>query len=319
MDPAPFLRGGLAGGRIAEEFRAKLPHDTWHTAAIPAGMRLELASRAEAVVLVIETATRNPLAAPTMPDSVSVWCEDERVALLPVSESGGAVTVPLRPDGKTYIVHLPEALGARPTALVPLGGGITPAAQGPRWLAYGDSITQGWSASDPGLTYPAVVARGLALDVWNLGFAGAARGEIAVAQQIAMLEADIISLAFGTNNWTTIPTGPAHLAGILADFVAVVRSGQPRTPILVVGPIVRPEAEQTPNPIGATLATLRAALSAEANRLASADPALAFVDGGRMVTPAQLTDGIHPDDEGHRAMAESVGPALAGLLAAASG
>jgi lysophospholipase L1-like esterase len=319
LDPAAFLRGGPAdpgAGRLAEQFRAKLPYDTWDTSVVPAGVRLELVSHAEALVLVLATAERHAMAAPTMPDAVSVWRDGERVATVPVAPGGGAVTVPLSPDGATYTLHLPEALRPRVTALVPLGGGVVPAERGLRWIAYGDSITQGWSATDPGLTYPSIAARRLGLDVWNLGFAGSARGETVVAQQIAELEADVISLAFGTNNWSAIPTGPVHLAGLLADFVAVIRGGHPGTPIVVLSPIVRPSAEQALNPVGATLVQLRDALAAEARRLAAADPALVFLDGAELVAPEQLADGIHPDDDGHRAMADALAPALAALLGA---
>jgi lysophospholipase L1-like esterase len=316
LDPGPFVRGGLPGSRLAEPYRAKLPHDTWDTARIPAGVRLELISHADAAVLVLATGERHALAAPTMPNAVSVWCGDERLATVPVPESGGAVTVPLRPGGATHVVYLPEVLGARVTAIVPLGGEIAPGPPAPRWLAYGDSITQGWSAPDAGATYPALTARRLGLDVWNLGFAGSARGETVVAQQLAELPADVVSIAFGTNNWSAIPTGPAHLAGLLGDFVAVVRSGHPEVPIVVLTPILRPDAEHTPNLVGATLVELRAALSAEAQRLATADPALRVLEGLPLITAAQLADGIHPDAAGHQAMADALAPVLVEVRAA---
>ncbi|MEU7811696.1 GDSL-type esterase/lipase family protein [Pseudonocardia sp. NPDC049154] len=315
--PLPFLRGGPAdgatGSRLTEALRSKLPHDTWDTAQVPAGLRLELVSHAEAVVLGLRTGERHVLAAPTMADAVTVWRGAERLAAVPVAKGDTAVVVPLRADGERHTLHLPEALRAYPVSLVPVGGTIAAAPAQPRWLAYGDSITQGWSATDPGLTYPAVTARRLGLDVWNLGFAGAARGEIGAALQIAGLEADLITLAFGTNNWSALPTGPAHLAGLLSDFVAVVRSGHPETPVAVLSPILRPEAEDTANVVGATLAELRAAFEAEARRLAAADPLLRLVEGLPLVAEGRLADGIHPDDDGHRAMADALTPVLAEL------
>jgi lysophospholipase L1-like esterase len=315
--PLPFLRGGPAdgasGSRLGEVMRPKLPHDTWDTAQVPAGLRLELVSHAEAVVLVLQTGPRHVMAAPTMADAVTVWSGEERVAAVPFAESDTTAVVPLRADGGQYVLHLPEALRAHPLSLVPVGGSIEPAPAQPRWLAYGDSITQGWSATDPGLTYPAITARRLGLDVWNLGFAGAARGEIGAALQLAELDADLITFAFSTNNWSALPTGPVHLAGLLADFLAVVRSGHPDTPIAVLSPILRPQAEQTTNLVGATLVELRSAFEAEARRLAAADPLLRLVEGLPLVPEGQLADGIHPDDDGHRAMADALTPVLAEL------
>ena len=46
------------------------------------------------------------------------------------------------------------------------------------------------------------------LDVVNLGYAGSAHGEIASAEQIAKLDADVISISHGTNCWTRVPFSP---------------------------------------------------------------------------------------------------------------
>ncbi len=43
------------------------------------------------------------------------------------------------------------------------------------------------------------------METVNLGFAGSARGEIVLAQQIAALDANVITVAYGTNCWATLP------------------------------------------------------------------------------------------------------------------
>jgi lysophospholipase L1-like esterase len=209
----------------------------------------------------------------------------------------------------------------RPTllGLRALGGALAPAAQGPRWLCYGDSIAEGWKASAPAWAWPALAGRRHALDVVNLGYAGAARGEIVSAEEIAALRADVITIAHGTNCWMRTPHGEAHFAEGLRAFLAVVREGHPQTPIIALSPILRLDAEEQPNRLGATLADLRRAFERVVqDRIASGDDRLALVPGRALVPPARLPDGIHPDDAGHALLANAIGPLLCAQLAAAS-
>lgn len=209
------------------------------------------------------------------------------------------------PDG-VYAVHLPEALRPALRAVRPIGGGtLDPVPSRPRWLVYGDSVAEGWSASRPHLTWPALAGRDLGVDTVNLGYAGAARGELASAEQLASLGADLITVAFGTNCWSRTP----HAAGLLYEttraFLTLVRRGHPKTPLLVVSPVLRPDAESTPNALGATLGELRAAME-RAARSAGA----ALLPGSGLLSPGHLVDGVHPGDAGHRVIADEVASAL---------
>src|SRR4029453_14144581 len=100
------------------------------------------------------------------------------------------------------IVYLPEGMRPVVTAIRAIGGEIAPAPPQRRWLCYGDSIAEGWCAAGPAGAWPARVGRDCVLDVINLGYAGGARGELASAEEIARLRADVISIAHGTNCWT---------------------------------------------------------------------------------------------------------------------
>lgn len=270
MDPAPFIRGAaFPGTRTVPYPRAKpddrLPRDTWGMASIPAGVRLEFTGQGARIKL--EGAGQDEL----------VWCEA---------------------DDRT-IVYLPAKAGVR---VLSVTGHVEPAPVQPRWLAYGDSITEGWITSSPAAAWPAVVGRALSLDVFNMGYAGAARGEIASAEHIAELDAAVITIAHGTNCWTRTPHTAAMVAEGLRAFINVVRQGHPGTPILVISPIVRPDAEATPNRLGATLSDLRAAIETVAKYRSD----VALLQARDTVSPEQLPDGIHPGDEGHFAMASAV-------------
>jgi lysophospholipase L1-like esterase len=102
-------------------------------------------------------------------------------------------------------------------------------------------------------------------------------------------------------------------AGLHA-FLDVVREGHPDTPILVASPVVRPDAETTPNRLGATLADLRLVMEEVARERMESDRRLALIPGGELIDATMLGDGLHPNDEGHAKMAAALGPVLRQLV-----
>jgi lysophospholipase L1-like esterase len=212
-------------------------------------------------------------------------------------------------------VYLPEGMRPSVLALRALGGEIVPAPREPRWLCYGDSIAEGWCASEPAGAWPHVAARQQGLDVVNLGYAGAARGELASAEELAQLPADVISIAHGTNCWTRTPHSSELFAAGLRAFLALVRAGHPHTPVVAISPILRADAESAPNQLGATLAELRVAFERTIEAACSAgDEALDLVRGLPLLPRERLPDGIHPDDDGHAQLARAIGPVLRAAL-----
>lgn len=324
---ADFVRGSLTAGvpstafsRLPNPADARLPRDIVDAAVIPAGLRLELVGDAQRIRIRYRARAPHPMHPPTMADCFAAWSANSAavrvpVRAAPVAEASVEVVLPQRDQSEPVLIYLPERLLPEIVDLEACDGSIEPAARRPRWLVYGDSITQGWSVSEPAAAWPAVVARGLRLDVCNLGFAGAARGEAAVAEQISQCRADLITLAFGTNCWTKVPASAAGLRETVATFIDILRDGNPAAPILVITPIVRPSAESTPNRLGADLRSLRNAVAdAVRSRQSVGDHLLELTDAASMVSPADLTDGIHPGDEGHLALAKAATTALTRLL-----
>jgi lysophospholipase L1-like esterase len=276
----------------------RLPVDIGTAARVPATVRLEITGDAETVEVEYHTAR---LPQGPQGTTFSVWCGHERLANVKAAVGAGSVRLPLG-DGVTT-VYLPEAMSPTVTAV---NGDVEPAAPRPRWLAYGDSVTEGWGASAPALSWLATAGRELDLDVVNFGYAAAGRGELAVAEMIAGVPADVISLAFGTNCWSRIPFDPGLLAATFRSFVAVLRQGHPHVPFVVASPIVRPDAEDTPNRLGATLRDLRQVIEDTAAELSETDPLLHLVRGGKLLRPEHLSDGIHPNDAGHALLATAI-------------
>ena len=85
----------------------------------------------------------------------------------------------------------------------------------------------------------------------------------------------------------------------------------PTTPIVVVSPVLRPDAEDTTNKLGATLSDIRHAIeSVTRERIVAGDATLSLVAGAGMINAEHLADGIHPGDEGHKRIAAAVAKAL---------
>ncbi|MGA5196825.1 GDSL-type esterase/lipase family protein [Streptomyces exfoliatus] len=320
LDPAPFLRGTawLDGGRAVRADPAdleRLPRDIAERAALPIGVRL--AFTAAPGTRAVELRYRAAVPEPDDPwaglrHCFALWSGTRLVGetcVAPAAE--GTVSLPLPPGGGVFAVHLPEGQSPVPLALRAVGGALSPAPALPRWLVHGDSITEGWWSTRPAHSWPATAGRLLGLDPVNLGYAGGARGELPLAEQLARLPGEVITLAFGTNCWSRVPATADWLYATVRAFVGLVRLGHPRTPLLVVSPVLRPEAEHTRNALGATLTELRRAMERAARDLAAeGDDRLLLLPGRPLLAPEHLADGLHPNDAGHARIAAAVEGAL---------
>lgn len=327
-DPSQFLRGVLptvswsAGSRLPAAATAKLTIDTVRAARVPAGVHLAFTGTARAIDIDAGVGERTSVPVPTLPDAFVARVPGGRPVVVPVPADGGVVRVPLpgRDPDAVVRLYLPEAVEVQVNGLAAVDGDIVPAPRGPLWVVYGDSISQGWSVTEPGLAWPSLVANELGLDLVNLGFGGAARGELLVADAIGVSGAEAVAVAWGTNAWKSLPTDVTVIAGTMRLFLTVLRQGLPDVPVVVVSPIVRPDGEDTPNRFGATHHDLRAALEESVLRFVAdtGDTRLTLVPGRDLVQAAQLVDGIHPGDDGQRSLAVGVAPHVAAGLSLAT-
>jgi lysophospholipase L1-like esterase len=291
---------------------ARLPADTRAQAALPVGVRLEFAGEAEAVEIAYCTATADlGHRGASAGTAFALYRGAHLVCEAPAVLGAGTVRLAAGAGPARGIVHLPEGMRPVIAAIRAIGGEIAPAPPQRRWLCYGDSIAEGWMAAGPAGAWPARVGREWELDVINLGYAGAARGELASAEEIARLPADVISIAHGTNCWTRIPHDASMFRAGLAAFLAIVRQQHPALPIVAVSPVLRADAEETCNRLGATLADLRAAFEdAVRERIRAGDARLTLVPGLPLLPAERFADGVHPDDLGHAQLAAALGPII---------
>ncbi|MSP79218.1 MAG: hypothetical protein EXR67_06700 [Dehalococcoidia bacterium] len=326
-------------------FQPAVPFDMWSQSLTSAGARLEFRTPARevairlryvelrggaspAAALVGDMPVRAPVPGPPQPPrmataTVSIWRDSERIGQFNPNGKPGdhEIRFALPPSPAAYTVYLPF------NAVVQVGGisadGLQPIPETRRrLLAFGDSITHGFHATDPGATYPAIIARTLGLDHYNLGFGGCGRAEPVSAESLTDHAADVITLHFGTNVMPRPWYDQEAWNEAFRMFIKIVRVDHATTPILMVTPMYRTQNERLhelkPNRMGMTLPMLRAGTESVVKSLrAAGDTNLHLLHGTELIGSTNidlLDDGLHPTDEGMEQMAEVIGARVGELL-----
>ena len=171
---------------------------------------------------------------------------------------------------------------------------------------YGSSITQGVSASRPGLAYNSLVCRRLNADFVNLGFAGAAKAEEPMVDYLASLDMCFFVLDYDHN-----APSPEYLRETHYTVYKRVRETHPDIPILLLSRpgfntynakgILRTNASIDRRDV--IIDTFRAARE-------EGDKLVWYIDGESFFSGPDececTLDGIHPNDIGMLKMADSV-------------
>jgi lysophospholipase L1-like esterase len=172
-----------------------------------------------------------------------------------------------------------------------------PTRPAPRYVAYGDSITQGYFASGTVRTYPDQVARKKHWSVVNMGFGG----ETTVPSDgtaVGKLNGAIVTVAIGVNDWGQ----SKPLGTFVSDYnglLDAIRARQPRAPLYCLTPIWT-SLEGFQNGQSLLVRDYRQAITTIVQQRRASDPNLHLIDGLTLV-PNQLQyylDGIHPNDAG---------------------
>ncbi len=173
-----------------------------------------------------------------------------------------------------------------------------PYQNGKPMVFYGSSITQGGCASRPGTSYPSVISRRFDLDYINLGFAGNARGEEAMADYIAGLDMSIFVYDYDHNAPTV-----EHLDNTHEKFFKIIRNAHPDIPVIcMTRPFPCPD-----DYIERKRIVKKTVLNARAN----GDKNIYFIDmaeyfSKKGVLNEATVDKCHPNDLGFFVMAEAI-------------
>jgi aryl-phospho-beta-D-glucosidase BglC (GH1 family) len=222
----------------------------------------------------------------------------------------------LSPTRREYMLYLPLYNGTASLQIgVPPEAALTAAgAWGARErkpiVFYGTSIQQGACASRPGMVHSAILGRRCHYPTINLGFSGAGKMELAMADLLAELDPSVYVLDCLPN------MNAAMVTERVEPFVRTLRHAHPRTPIVLV--------EDRRFPDGFLVAQKRegndanhAALRAAFQRLKkSGIKHLYYIPGDSLLgTDGEGTvDSSHPNDLGFMRQANAFAKVLRPLL-----
>jgi len=217
----------------------------------------------------------------------------------------------LTPARREYLLYLPLYNGVEELKIgVPSGASLLPAPPRAAGLKpvvfYGTSIVQGGCASRPGMAYPAILARRLEREHFNLGFSGSAWSEPEVAQLLAELDPAAYVL-------DPLPNMKEEwVAPRIEHLIKTLRVAHPKTPIILVENIAYCDADFVAQR-RERCAQSNARLRETYERLRRAgDKHLLYVSAKGLLGPDTegTVDGVHPTDLGFLRMAHAIEPAL---------
>ena len=204
-------------------------------------------------------------------------------------------------DGeKTVTVHLPWCQRMRLQAVELDDGAFCKPVRRKKLLMYGDSITQGYCAMRPSKRMAALVAAGLDMEECNRAMAGS-KFLPDVAAAIDPVKPDLITVAYGTNDWGA-GRNAQEISQYCREFLTALQKNNPGVPIAVVSPVWRSSFDCCSPCIDYETVT-------ESVRSAAAEFETVFFICGSELLPhddALLFDGLHPNDEGMAIYAENL-------------
>ncbi|MCU1445188.1 SGNH/GDSL hydrolase family protein [Cryobacterium sp.] len=223
-------------------------------------------------------------------------------AALAVVIGGAVAAVVLGGAGR----NVPESLlpPAEPSPTIPPGDTAA--------VFLGDSYTQGWGASEPSRRWSALVAEEAGWVEVNQGQGGtgfvttSGLGGCGLAYcptylervpDVVAAQPDIVVIAGGQNDLAALAADPDAVRAAVTETYDLIREGLPQARIIAVGP-------STAQPGNELIVELdewvqETAASVGADYVSLIDPVV--------IEPGMVTvDGVHVNDEGHRAIAERV-------------
>ena len=231
-----------------------------------------------------------------------IFCRHESVADL--REQGEySFEVPLEEGRLNRVtVYFPCVAAADVSELsFAVGTVVRPVKRERTLLCFGDSITHGYDARFPSLSYPNQLADALGAEVFNKAFGGDIFNPPLVAVEDDPVRPDLITVAYGTNDWSH--SQRAEMIGHARDFFALLAKKYPGIPVCVLQPIWRRDHDRVTS-VG-TFAEA-AEIVREAAAVHPASTVLSGLDLVPHLDQCYSPDGVHPNDFGFQFMAKNL-------------
>ncbi len=276
----------------------------------PSGVRLRFISDAKSIAVSF-TGNENPAVSGT-----EIYCEGKVISRQPMDGSASTARAVNPTDGSVHWeVRMPSALTTLASICLENHKTLEPwPDKRPRWVTYGSSITHCRNTPYPSETWPSIVADNLGLNLTSLGFGGHCHLDPLVARVMRDRPADYLSMCVGINVYGSSSLGKRSFIPNLIGFIELVREGHPKTPLVVMSPIISPPRETSENPLGWTLETMRDGIRQAVEVMRdNGDAAIFYKDGLEIFGAAEahlLPDNLHPNTEGYALMGERITNAL---------
>jgi hypothetical protein len=303
--------------RLPAKAEGKVTKSVWWLSHHSSGLRVRFRSDAK-TIYVHWTLTSEKLTIPHMPDigvsGLDLYCREKNgswgwlASGQPKAQSNRAAFPGTPGVLSEYLLYLPLYNGVSNLEIGVSAGSrleAAPARAGEDArpvVFYGTSITQGSSASRPGLAFTAIVGRRLDAPIVNLGFSGSGKMEPAMSDLLSEIDARLYVVDC---LWNMSPEMFQERAG---PFLRALRAKRPSTPILLLED--SNVWNTSPTDKGRIARDLVEKLSAEGIK------GLCFQDNENMLgTDREGTvDGCHPNDIGMVRCADALTPVLEKFL-----
>ena len=191
------------------------------------------------------------------------------------------------------------------------GATVRPYTHKGRFLAFGDSITQGYSAQYTYRTYAAQLGRLLDMEVCNFGISGERFEEKKIVPG-TYPACDFVTVAYGTNDFGHEEAGEELFAKNMPAFFRKAAAEFSSVPVFVILPLWRKDLEKRYNSVG-SFESVRKRIAEEAGKY----PNFRIIDTWEFIPHKAkfFADGVlHPKDKGMDCYAEKLAEAVKGLL-----
>lgn len=179
-----------------------------------------------------------------------------------------------------------------------------------KYVIYGSSITQGASASRPGLAYPARMARATGLNFVNLGLSGNGKMEAPVIEMLGDISCDAYIMDCIAN------PSPEEILERAPQAIRYLRKKHPETPIIFIQSVLR-EKGLFDNEVRLKSKQQNEAIERVFNDLQKEQiPYLYLIKEDKFLgTDNEGTiDGVHPNDLGFDRMIRVIQPQILSIL-----